>query len=616
MNDEQIRDSLRNLAATAPRTDIWPRISGQVEQQKPRRALWPHLRLRPLLVGLDALAIAALLFITVGPLGLVNPPAQRLGPNSGIAHPATQPAGISPTQATNDPIVGNLRDDGSPYHTLTDFVQRKAGDPDLMLPTYLPAGYKLSDIDTHGMFLVGTTASGKTVTETIRNHPWQANYQRTSPNLLPRLMDIRVGLRGPQDSSADFYKNLVGDTNPATLIARYQRPDRSIELYHNDAYAPKSQIAYVFVNDPNNSGQIMVAFIIEATYEISNDDLLKLADSIEQVDPEHLTSYRYGRTPEDQQSDQLVMVRTLVSRSGIDLSTVKVKNNFTLAELTDFMDGAASYMLPSALPAGYKMVDDIGAGIYGYDITDTTGVRRMVVEPSQFGWYVEYHKDIAGQDQQIMRLHESGHVRVARAGDTLRRSVTLPNPLDAVGNPSYEISGGYTSDSDRLTARYRRPDRIIELYHDVRLGPSQDRYAFVYFANQDAQYPLTQVSIYTPESMSDAELLKMADSIERVDPQRLADYQNGRSPAATPVADSTNQSPASPETWATLRQRPLALPSLAPGAGCPTSTGKQVSPDFGLALGDGPVYPVGFGASGSASYQGSRVAGGWYFLKV
>ncbi len=306
MNDEQIKDSLRNLAATAPRTDIWPRISGQVESQPPRPVFWTHLRLRPVLVGLNVVAIAALLFITIGPLGLVNPPAQRPGPNSGIANPTTQPAGLSPTQANTEPFYPVPL-----TYTLVKFAQIMAYEPNFRLPTALPSGYKLSEISVS-----------------------------------------------------------------------------------------------------------MVSRVISGT------------------------------------------------------STV------TLTE-----------------------------------------------ELSRYGWYVEYQKNTPGQDQQIIRLHVSSHVGIVRAGDTLRRSVTLPNPLDAVGNPSYEIFGGYTSDSDRLTARYRRADRIIELYHDVRLDRSQNRYAFVYFANQDAQHSLTQFSIYAPENVSDAELLKMADSIERVDPNHLERYQ-------------------------------------------------------------------------------------------
>ncbi|PZR94640.1 MAG: hypothetical protein DLM69_12315, partial [Candidatus Chloroheliales bacterium] len=423
MNDEQIKDSLRNLAATAPRTDIWPRISGQVEQQKPHRALWPHLRLRPLLVGLDALAIAALLFIMLGPAGLKGNLA------TGV-------------------VVGSV-----PANT----------------PTPCVIGYPIEE--------------------------------------------SAVGC-------PDAYSTQQATTSPAS-----------------------------------------------------------------------------------QQSD--------VTPTW---SLYPVPHTYTLADFAQIMANEPNFRLPTALPSGYKL-GDISMPMVSYAISGTSTVT-VTEELSRYGWYIEYQKNTPGQDQQIMRLHVFSRVEVVRAGDELNRPVTVPNPLAAIGDPNYKASGGYMSDSDRLAARYRRTDRIIELYHDVRLGPSQDRYAFVYFANQDAQYPLTQVSIFAPENVSDAELLKMADSIERVDPQRLADYQNGRSPAATPVADSTNQSPASPETWATLRQRPLALPSLAPGAGCPTSTGKQVSPDFGLALGDGPVYPVGFGASGSASYQGSRVAGGWYFLKV
>jgi hypothetical protein len=37
----------------------------------------------------------------------------------------------------------------------------------------------------------------------------------------------------------------------------------------------------------------------------------------------------------------------------------------------------------------------------------------------------------------------------------------------------------------------------------------------------------------------------------------------------------------------------LALPVLAEGEKCPVSSERSISPEFGPALGDGPVYPVG-----------------------
>jgi hypothetical protein len=42
----------------------------------------------------------------------------------------------------------------------------------------------------------------------------------------------------------------------------------------------------------------------------------------------------------------------------------------------------------------------------------------------------------------------------------------------------------------------------------------------------------------------------------------------------------------------------LHLPTLAEGARCPTSPRRPTAPDFGPGLGNGPVYPIGFSASG------------------
>ncbi len=84
-------------------------------------------------------------------------------------------------------------------------------------------------------------------------------------------------------------------------------------------------------------------------------------------------------------------------------------------------------------------------------------------------------------------------------------------------------------------------------------------------------------------------------------------YPNGE-PAASPTPGG--------DVWSTLRARPLAFPTVAAGSVCPATPGKQVSADFGLALGTGPVYPVGFGADGVYHYSGTNEEGGWHYLKV
>ncbi len=44
-------------------------------------------------------------------------------------------------------------------------------------------------------------------------------------------------------------------------------------------------------------------------------------------------------------------------------------------------------------------------------------------------------------------------------------------------------------------------------------------------------------------------------------------------------------------SWVPLQQRPLHLPALAPGAVCPHARG-HLLPQFGVALGSGPAYPI------------------------
>lgn len=83
-------------------------------------------------------------------------------------------------------------------------------------------------------------------------------------------------------------------------------------------------------------------------------------------------------------------------------------------------------------------------------------------------------------------------------------------------------------------------------------------------------------------------------------------------PAAGALQDATPAAGGS-GAWAALR-RPLDLPSLEAGAPCPRQAGRQVSPYFGLASGDGPLYPT-LGADGVLGV-GGREEGGWFYQKV
>jgi hypothetical protein len=71
-----------------------------------------------------------------------------------------------------------------------------------------------------------------------------------------------------------------------------------------------------------------------------------------------------------------------------------------------------------------------------------------------------------------------------------------------------------------------------------------------------------------------------------------------------------------PDVLAFLEQRPLHLPTLAAGAPCPFEHGRQVSPDFGLAIGMGPIYAAGFGMQAVVNYAHDNEDGGWYYIKV
>lgn len=95
------------------------------------------------------------------------------------------------------------------------------------------------------------------------------------------------------------------------------------------------------------------------------------------------------------------------------------------------------------------------------------------------------------------------------------------------------------------------------------------------------------------------------------------------SPPPTQAAATVTPTP-SPESPPTLAatpdapRRPLQLPVLAPGRPCPTSQARQVTPAFGLAVGDGPVYPVldAQQADGAYRYGDTEQDGGWYYIKT
>jgi hypothetical protein len=65
-----------------------------------------------------------------------------------------------------------------------------------------------------------------------------------------------------------------------------------------------------------------------------------------------------------------------------------------------------------------------------------------------------------------------------------------------------------------------------------------------------------------------------------------------------------------------LQQRSLRVSALAAGEACVAAPGRQVTPDLGPALGEGPIYMVGYGVEGTNSIYKSREDGGWYYLKT
>ena len=91
-------------------------------------------------------------------------------------------------------------------------------------------------------------------------------------------------------------------------------------------------------------------------------------------------------------------------------------------------------------------------------------------------------------------------------------------------------------------------------------------------------------------------------------------------PVVSPPSTQAAPTPSAPFDLKTavpiLQQRSLRVSALAAGATCVAAPGRQVSPDLGPALGDGPIYMVGYSKEGTNTVYQGREDEGWYYLKT
>jgi hypothetical protein len=117
-------------------------------------------------------------------------------------------------------------------------------------------------------------------------------------------------------------------------------------------------------------------------------------------------------------------------------------------------------------------------------------------------------------------------------------------------------------------------------------------------------------------------LSALAVLLSREDPAIFGAARAGLFPVASPSPSSTQTAPTPSATLDLmallpfLQQRSLRVSALAAGETCVTTSGKQGAPELGPALGDGPVYMVGYSIEGTTSYYNDREDGGWYYLKT
>jgi hypothetical protein len=109
----------------------------------------------------------------------------------------------------------------------------------------------------------------------------------------------------------------------------------------------------------------------------------------------------------------------------------------------------------------------------------------------------------------------------------------------------------------------------------------------------------------------------------REDPTIFGTARDRLFPVASPLSTQAAQMPsATPDPvplsqlLPLLQQRSLHVSALAAGEACVAAPGRQVSPDLGPALGEGPIYMVGYGVEGTNTIYNTREDGGWYYLKT
>ncbi|PZS00409.1 MAG: hypothetical protein DLM69_06450 [Candidatus Chloroheliales bacterium] len=216
----------------------------------------------------------------------------------------------------------------------------------------------------------------------------------------------------------------------------------------------------------------------------------------------------------------LVALLTTAANSYAKPGEGSYRQHYTLARFARLMEGKAGAMLPTVLPRDYHLTD-----IYGFDSVEqyqqADGTWASQVIPLRT-WAVYYYK-------QVTPFYRLGNLSIdvdPQAQITYQddHNNTVPKGLDAVGAPgmNYNYSGPW-ADASRLTVRYRRADRVIELYQGADQTPGQ--YAVIYFANHDRNITLTRFFVQAGSDISSDDLIRLADSIRPIDTDALDRYQ-------------------------------------------------------------------------------------------
>jgi hypothetical protein len=247
--------------------------------------------------------------------------------------------------------------------------------------------------------------------------------------------------------------------------------------------------------------------------------------------------------------------------------------------------------LPSSAPPSQREtiqhIDDVLGVMLNYPAT------AKLVTDQYLG--PDYGLTIVGPDEHLML-----RVGWLHAASASQLNATLQDIINSY--PTITIKQGTTQIDGRMAATLAPVPGMDDNTY-ILVAANERLYQLIYgkgAIDSEGRALLDSLKFFTPtKELSALKLTPQADSLT----------------AATPTP---TPAPTQVDVEAILRQRPFEIKPLVPGALCPMTTtpGTQVAPDFSAALGNGPVYAVGFASDSKLHLHFAAVVNGWRTVKV